>query len=268
MWMITTIGFFSVVEKIEDKADGMVTVRSRVRADLEKLNVEFLGGKAEIIGKGGTDYPYRLRIPKGAWADAAGKLADGIDYPNFKSAVHERQGGAREQIYEGVWNVLKQLHSQEMAGKAGSVVHEVSGAEVSYGGVVFNEKGEVLLRKPTNEFDGYVWTFPKGKREGPADPEVTAKREVLEETGFEGEIIGKVPGSFMGGTGSNEYFLMIPIARKTDPDPAETAEIRWASPQDAARLIARTRNSVGRKRDLEVLQAALDAWKARLGFRP
>ena len=34
----------------------------------------------------------------------------------------------------------------------------------SYGGVVIDVWGRLLLRTPTNHFDGYVWTFPKGRQ--------------------------------------------------------------------------------------------------------
>src|SRR5580693_1755442 len=33
----------------------------------------------------------------------------------------------------------------------------------AYGGVLVNQNGEFLLREPTDHFDGYHWTFPKGK---------------------------------------------------------------------------------------------------------
>ena len=60
--------------------------------------------------------------------------------------------------------------------------------EKAYGGVVINDQGEILLREPRNHFDGYVWTFPKGrpeKEQRPGEtPEETAFREVLEETGI------------------------------------------------------------------------------------
>lgn len=33
----------------------------------------------------------------------------------------------------------------------------------TYGGVILSKNDYVLLREPTNHFDGYAWTFPKGK---------------------------------------------------------------------------------------------------------
>jgi 8-oxo-dGTP pyrophosphatase MutT (NUDIX family) len=127
--------------------------------------------------------------------------------------------------------------------------------KLSYGGVIFDEQGRVLLREPTNHFDGYVWTFPKGKVDAGEHPVDAALREVKEETGHEGGILGLVPGGFKGGTGTNYYFIMRSKADlgKTD---AETAATRWATIDEARALIAQTTNAKGRARDLSVLEAA------------
>jgi len=129
----------------------------------------------------------------------------------------------------------------------------------AYGGVVFNDQGQVLLRKPSGEFDGYVWTFAKGRPKPGQGPEETALCEVQEETGLVCEIAARIPGSFEGGTTTNEYFLMKPV-RDTGTLDAETEEIRWVTPEQAGAMIAQTRNAAGRERDLAVLESALDAF--------
>lgn len=55
----------------------------------------------------------------------------------------------------------------------------------AYGGVLLSQSGKILLREPTNHFDGYVWTFAKGK------PRVGGhlkkqRCEVKEECGYDG----------------------------------------------------------------------------------
>lgn len=127
----------------------------------------------------------------------------------------------------------------------------------SYGGVVVDSLGRLLLRSPTNHFDGYVWTFPKGRPEPDESPEQTALREVLEETGVHGEIIAKLQGSFRGGTGWTEYYLMRPLGAPDDFDRKETAGIRWATTVEAEYLFSLTRNRTGRVRDQHVLGAFL-----------
>lgn len=128
---------------------------------------------------------------------------------------------------------------------------------LSFGGVLFDAQGRVLLRKPKNEFDNYVWTFAKGKRDTGASPEETAFREVLEETGYQAEIIGKIPGSFAGGTGSTEYFLMRPVGEPQPFDLAETEAVEWVPSSKAAAYVKQTRNPIGCQRDLAVLKAAI-----------
>src|SRR5262249_43601458 len=62
--------------------------------------------------------------------------------------------------------------------------------------------------EPSNHFDGYVWTFPKGRPEPGETPEEAALREVLQETGVEAAITDQIPGTFAGGTTDNVYYLM------------------------------------------------------------
>jgi hypothetical protein len=59
MWLITTIGFFSVV--IKPREDDL-TVRARTRGDLEALSKLYLPTLGPIEVGTGTDYPYRARV--------------------------------------------------------------------------------------------------------------------------------------------------------------------------------------------------------------
>jgi len=133
--------------------------------------------------------------------------------------------------------------------------------KIAYGGVIFDDAGRVLLRKPKGEFDGYKWTFPKGRPNDGETPEAAALREVLEETGVRAKIFGGIPGSFEGGTTDNYYYLMHPLETGFNLD-KETMEIRWATPEEARELISQTTNPKGRKRDLAVLEATVKACKS------
>lgn len=80
------------------------------------------------------------------------------------------------------------------------------GGRRSYGVVMFDKQGKVLLREPTNHFDGYHWAIGgKGGQEGDEHPIDTAKREVLEETGQKVRIVGHVPGGHNYGGGKHEW---------------------------------------------------------------
>lgn len=127
---------------------------------------------------------------------------------------------------------------------------------VSCGGVIFDEQGRVLLRKPAGEFDGYIWTFPKGKRLRGESLEDAALREAREECGVDAEITHRISGVFRGGSGLNVFYIMRLKKAHGDYDRKETEQVRWATPDEAESLIRQTRNPIGQARDLAILQAS------------
>ena len=193
MWLITNFGFFSVVQKPEDITKKTLTIRSRVKADLEALRNKYLPKMGPILENAGSDYKYRTKVAQSDFAKAVHQIALDIDYSNFKDSVAKTQGSGRSHLYHKVWDILFLL--QEVEVKPTPVVkrQRKGTANISYGGIIFDQQGRVLLRKPKNEFDNYVWTFPKGRAEAGSTPEENALREVLEETGYRAEIVGKGP---------------------------------------------------------------------------
>lgn len=86
------------------------------------------------------------------------------------------------------------------------------------------------------------WSFPKGKADGDEEPEQTAAREVLEETGLPcrlGAEIGTTRYSDRRGRAKTvRYWLMEP----DDPDRVfvpndEVDAVRWLDPRAAATLL-------------------------------
>jgi hypothetical protein len=106
MWLLTSVGFFSVVRKL---GEADLTVRARSRSDLEALSTEYLPSLGPIIEGAGTDYPYRAHASPDFLAAAVARIVEDIDYSNFKNAVAERQGPDRAHIYGEVWGVLLRL---------------------------------------------------------------------------------------------------------------------------------------------------------------
>jgi 8-oxo-dGTP pyrophosphatase MutT (NUDIX family) len=119
-----------------------------------------------------------------------------------------------------------------------------AGFEYSAGGVV--RDGDKLLLVKVKNLEGKIaWTFPKGHIEKGEKAAQTAVREVEEETGYlcdvtapfekvqywfkrEGRLIKK----------SVTWFLMKPVKKTGTHDPEEIIETRWATMDEAARLIA------------------------------
>ncbi len=112
MWILTPIGFFSIVRKPEDEASDSLTVRARVRDDLEAF-ARLCPDLGPIESSQWTDYAFRARGPAAAVAAAVGQFAASIDYSNFKDQVQWKQGKARALLYGEVWDTLYRLQRQD-----------------------------------------------------------------------------------------------------------------------------------------------------------
>jgi len=106
MWILTPFGFFSVVQK---EGDDNLSVRARVHSDLQNLIQQYLPKPQPIQTGGHTDYPYRIFVSHTEWAQALTKIANDIDFPNFKRKVKSQQGPIRSKIYGNVWHELYKL---------------------------------------------------------------------------------------------------------------------------------------------------------------
>jgi len=110
MWLMTNIGFFAAVQK---PGTNFLTVRARVRQDLDKLREQYLPGLSPTVGHAGTDYPWRATVSHEQFAQAVSKMVQDITYDNFKNEVAKRQGKARAQRYSQVWHALYGMGNDE-----------------------------------------------------------------------------------------------------------------------------------------------------------
>ena len=93
MWIQSPdFGFLSVVQKPGDDKKGVLTVRARARDHLQSfinLLPEEDRGNYDIQEGGGTDYGFRIKMPK----EVVGRLMqvsfENIDYDNFKNRCHQ-----------------------------------------------------------------------------------------------------------------------------------------------------------------------------------
>ncbi len=114
MWIITPVGFFSIVQKPDDIGKDTLTVRARDKGDLEALRKHYMPSLGEIVTGTGTDYRFRAKAVRIEVAEAMDALVRDIRYNNFKDEVHKRQGKIREAIYFLVWEALHEIQERRI----------------------------------------------------------------------------------------------------------------------------------------------------------
>ena len=130
--------------------------------------------------------------------------------------------------------------------------------EFSAGGVVFNDKGQVLV---TQHSKNHHWSFPKGLLDHPGQTmEESALREVREEGGVNAEIIGKVGSNKYVYTLNREkifkvvtYFLMKYKSGDTADHDWEVSDLGWYTPEEALKKLTFPKDRELLKKALKIL---------------
>ena len=108
MWLMTKMGFFSIVKKgdVFGKKDTWC-VRARARKDLENLK-EFSVLKGDIIETlEDADYHYRVFINGKELDNLFRLLPSSIEYPNFKQMIHKNSDQEEKHpFYLECWKAL------------------------------------------------------------------------------------------------------------------------------------------------------------------
>ncbi len=122
--------------------------------------------------------------------------------------------------------------------------------QVSAGGVLYRRSDNALEIAVTRHKDMHgndVWTLPKGLVETHESPEETALREVEEETGLKGRIVGKVAESTYWFAVPEEgvrykktvhFYLMEYVSGDTADHDWEVEEVQWLDPERAMELLS------------------------------
>lgn len=108
MWIVTDEGFYSIVHKPYNP-EGVLTVRTRCRADLERFCAQ-VPSAGEIMEDDGTDYRFRVTAGQEETAGWLGRQVMEIRYDNFKDHIGQTCGWDRERIYANVWRSLLDLN--------------------------------------------------------------------------------------------------------------------------------------------------------------
>jgi 8-oxo-dGTP diphosphatase len=110
------------------------------------------------------------------------------------------------------------------------------------GGLVVRDGNVLLVHRP--KYDD--WTFPKGKADDGESDEDCALREVREETGLhcrlEDELAATEYVDSRGRPKRVRWWLMAPTADDSFAPNEEVDELRWVTPQEAARLLSYDRD--------------------------
>lgn len=93
MWVFSRYGFFSAVQALQNGGRSnrpdpdRVVVRARAKRHLINLADRFGAfSPKDITRNEDSDYRYRVVLPRPVWVGIVMKLAEDIDYDNFKSA--------------------------------------------------------------------------------------------------------------------------------------------------------------------------------------
>lgn len=89
--------FLSIVDKGDPTGETLL-VRARRQDDIERVFPD-----ANITKGGGTDYAFRARIDRNQVAQVIAAEIQSIQYPNFKSTVHEP---GRHDAYMDTWAAM------------------------------------------------------------------------------------------------------------------------------------------------------------------
>ena len=105
MWVVGDAGFFSLVQKTNEER---LTVRARVKKDLENLPRKYIPNLGEIEEGVGTDYPYRARVSREDFGEGLKRMALAINYGNFKASVRVlNRTETRANISQGLGGALR-----------------------------------------------------------------------------------------------------------------------------------------------------------------
>ena len=110
------------------------------------------------------------------------------------------------------------------------------------GGLVVRDEQVLLVHRP--KYDD--WTFPKGKADDGESDEECAVREVGEETGLrcrlEQELGATEYVDARGRPKRVRWWRMLPVDDDGFTPNAEVDELRWVTPEEAARLLTYDRD--------------------------
>ena len=145
MWIFTLDGFFSAVQDRDNP--NRIMVRARVREDIDRLAerlAELTSSPApEVLAWAGSDYAFRVFIPRATWGRYLARLVTEMEYTNFKAAV-PHTSTYRSAAYMSVWGRMAQWQRQEAM-------------ETAYPGLEIPDASQTLTWETRGLDDPFPW---------------------------------------------------------------------------------------------------------------
>ena len=96
-------------------------IRARARADI--FNIfdanQDLPSLERPTSDESRDYRWRMSISKADWVQLAARLAEAVDYANFKNAVHDQPDQLNKgRAYLSIWRIMHEVQLAEGPPKA------------------------------------------------------------------------------------------------------------------------------------------------------
>ncbi len=133
------------------------------------------------------------------------------------------------------------------------------GKTQSYGVILFDNQGRIMLRKPEGNFGGTGWTFAKGGGSHKL-PAATALKELGEETGYTADLVAAMPEGYVGQTTKTNFFIGKTKDGGYDPSlmDDETAAVQFMTYEQAHTAIMQATDPKVRARDMAILNDAYE----------
>lgn len=117
MWIMTTGGFYSAVQKGSDPTVLTVRTRSRDAAQLaiDAIEMEFGESVRLVVGEG-TDYAYRFEVSRENFARwVQHEIMNFLDYSNFKDAAAATNGQKSGYVHAltDTWTAMLEATDEE-----------------------------------------------------------------------------------------------------------------------------------------------------------
>ena len=142
---------------------------------------------------------------------------DAFSYEEALDKVSESTNARGRERDINIVNAIKNFrpssgfNTEDVIPKEWGKIEDIS--RPSYGVVVRDGNGNIVLREVANFFDGYHWSIAKGRMDPGETPLQTALRELKEETGISEDtvpgfkIIGALPGPYASGYSETYLYL-------------------------------------------------------------